>query len=159
MYNNTVHDDTKYRLNVGMVILNQFGNIFIAKRIDSRGSKTWQMPQGGVMEGETEENAVFRELSEEIGTNNVSISRVSNGYFYYRIPELMKIKFWNGKFDGQKQRWFLVNFLGNDSDINIHTESPEFCQWSWCKPLEVQNCAIEFKRDTYIKVLKEFNIL
>lgn len=146
-----------YRPCVGMVVLNEYGQIFFGKRIDN-SSKYWQMPQGGVDEGEGLEQAALRELEEEIGTNNVQVLGQTKDWLYYDLPDELVAKVWNGKYRGQKQIWFCVQLLGDDGEININTENPEFEDWKWSNPDQVIENAIEFKKDIYRKVLDYFNI-
>ncbi len=145
-----------YRTNVGCVILKD-DKIFSAKRV-GYDSDTWQMPQGGVDGNENFEDAIFRELLEEIGTNNITVLRESTYFRYYKIPHNITTQIWGGKYIGQKQKWFLLDFKGDDSEINIHTEKPEFKNWKWSTPDDVIRDAIFFKRDIYTDVLTEFDI-
>lgn len=145
-----------YRPNVGCVIMKD-GNIFSAKRVGYE-IDAWQMPQGGVDKGEELEQAIFRELLEEIGTNNVEIVRESSYFRYYKIPHNITTQIWGGKYIGQKQKWFLLNFKGDDSEININTAKPEFESWKWSSPQDVVREAIFFKQDIYSDVLAEFEL-
>ncbi len=143
-----------YRLNVGMMIINKFNDVFIGKRIGGT-EYCWQMPQGGIDKGESPRQTVMREMKEEIGSNNASILAESNWY-YYDIPTNLMTKSWDKKFCGQQQKWFLIKFLGNDSDININTTVPEFNEWKWSHVSELPKIVISFKKNIYIEVIKEF---
>ncbi len=154
-------DDALYRLNVGIVLKNAQGKIFVGQRIDAalEGNIAWQMPQGGIDEGETLEEAVMRELLEEIGTDKVRIVRVTKEWLYYDLPEdlqALQVKNWGRIYKGQKQRWFLMDFLGEDSDINLNTAHPEFLSSAWITPREALACAAPFKHAIYQKVFREF---
>lgn len=148
--------DYLYRSGVGMVVINKHKEIFVGKRIDNN-SDIWQMPQGGVDAGETEEEAMFRELKEETGIDQAKIVSRSTGHYYYNLPYHLQKKFWGGKYLGQKQRWYLVEFLGQDNDINIKTDSPEFSEWKWVIKDEIATMMVSFKKDLYVDVIKEFN--
>lgn len=147
-----------YRPCVGIMLVNNKGQIFVARRIDSQKDDAWQMPQGGVEEGEDYETAAKRELLEEIGTNNIEIITFTNDFLYYDIPTSYIPKFWNGKYRGQKQIWFLAKFLGNDSDINLETEEPEFSAWQWVDFESLISNVVPFKRKIYEQVIAEFSI-
>lgn len=156
MYIISKQDDNLYRPNVACVILSNDG-VFAARRVTGE-SNIWQMPQGGVNKGEELEEAMLRELMEEIGTNNVRILRQSKYNRYYKIPQHLIHQNWQGKYIGQKQRWFLAEFTGNDSDINVNTPNPEFSEWRWFAANDVIKQAVHFKRDLYRDVFAEFNI-
>jgi putative (di)nucleoside polyphosphate hydrolase len=147
--------DHLYRSGVGIVILNKKNQIFVGKRIDNN-SDAWQMPQGGLEAGEEEDKAMFRELAEETGIKDVNIISKSKEYFYYNLPYKLQKKFWGGKFLGQKQRWYLVQFLGEDKAVNISTEDPEFSEWRWVNKYDVINFIVPFKRPLYEEVINEF---
>lgn len=151
----SVEKELPYRLGVGMMLVNKEGKVFVGKRIDT-SSEAWQMPQGGVDEGEATTTAAFRELHEEVGTQEAVIVAQSADYYYYDLPDELVPKVWGGKFRGQKQKWFVFLFEGNDSDININTEDPEFCEWKWVDPEELPNVIVPFKKDIYSAILNEF---
>ncbi len=147
--------DHLYRSGVGIVVVNRDKKIFVGKRIDNH-SDAWQMPQGGLDAGEDEDTAMWRELAEETGIKDVRVLAKSVGYFYYNLPYKLQKKFWGGKFLGQKQRWYLVEFLGDDKAINVTTEDPEFSEWKWIDRSEILDVIVSFKRDLYSGVVNEF---
>jgi putative (di)nucleoside polyphosphate hydrolase len=149
--------DYLYRSGVGIMIINSEKKIFVGKRIDNN-SDAWQMPQGGLDIGENEDIAMFRELREETGIkeNFVKIITKSKKYYYYDLPYKLQKKFWGGKYLGQKQRWYLIEFIGSENDINIKTEDPEFSQWKWVFRKDLLGEIVSFKRDLYENVVKEF---
>jgi len=150
--------DYLYRSGVGIVLINGDKKIFVGKRIDNN-SDAWQMPQGGIDVGENEDLAMFRELYEETGIeeSKVKILAKSRGYFYYNLPYKLQKKFWGGKYLGQKQRWYLLEFLGDDGDVNIATEIPEFSNWKWIAKDEIISAIVQFKRDLYTQIITEFS--
>jgi putative (di)nucleoside polyphosphate hydrolase len=149
--------DSQYRNGVGIVLRNRDQEIFIGRR-KTPSPIGWQMPQGGIDEGETPEEALWRELDEEVGTSKAKIVKVMENWLYYDIPEPYRSKWWGGQYIGQKQKWFLLDFVGFDSDIDIFKTQPsEFCAWRWEIPSEVLDLAIDFKREIYTQVLKEFS--
>jgi len=150
--------DYLYRSGVGAIVINAQKEIFVGKRIDNN-SNAWQMPQGGIDSGEDEDVAIFRELHEETGIDEKSakIIQKSSGYFYYNLPYNLQKKFWGGKYLGQKQRWYLLQFNGNDEVININLENPEFCEWKWVAKDEIIDLIVNFKKQLYRDVLNEFN--
>ena len=127
------------------MLINQEKKIFVGKRIDNN-SDAWQMPQGGADPGEEEDVAMFRELHEE----------KSSGHFYYNLPYNLQKKFWGGKYLGQKQRWYLVEFTGDESLINLRGENPEFSDWKWIEKDQLIVSIVGFKRGLYLDVIKEF---
>lgn len=146
-----------YRANVGIMVINQTGFVFVAQRLDHY-SDAWQMPQGGVDPGEDTQTAAIRELEEETGipANKVNIIAESSGWIPYELPPDLIPKLWDGKYRGQKQKWYLMKFLGEDTDINIDTSEPEFSTWKWIDPKELPNAIVPFKRDVYVRILEEF---
>jgi len=128
--------DHLYRSGVGIMILNKEKKIFVGKRIDNN-SDAWQMPQGGTDVGEDEDKAMRRELEEETGIKDIEVIGKSRKHLYYNLPYKLQKRFWSGQFLGQKQRWYLVEFLGNDSQINIATEDQEFSHWRWATQEEL----------------------
>jgi putative (di)nucleoside polyphosphate hydrolase len=148
-------DVLPYRLGVGMMIVNQCNQIFVGKRIDTK-IEAWQMPQGGIDLGETPSRAVLREMEEEIGSSSGSIVAESKNWYSYDLPKFLIPKLWNGSYKGQKQKWFLIEFTGSDSDINLHTEHPEFEDWRWVEIDALDDIIIPFKKRLYQAVMLEF---
>ena len=118
------------RSGVGIVVLNKYNQIFVAKRIDNP-KNFWQMPQGGVDEGENYFEAALRELKEETSIENVSLLKELDGYISYELPDYLLGIIWKGKYKGQNQKWYIMRFNGNDKEINIKTKKPEFFEWKW----------------------------
>ena len=141
------------RTGVGIVVLNKKNKVFVAKRIDNP-KNFWQMPQGGVDEGESFLNAAYRELEEETGMKNLEFIKEIEGMMTYELPEHLLGIIWKGKYKGQKQKWFLMRYLGNDNDININTNNPEFLEWKWIDLNEITEVVVDFKLHVY-KELKE----
>ena len=149
----------KYRKCVGMMILNSNKEILVGRRLD-HPSGYWQMPQGGIDDDENPKEAVWREMSEEIGTNKAELIKISNQWINYDIPyETLKTLPWGQKYIGQTQKWFAFNFLGEDSDINVGTDNPEFSEWKWSGMDLIVDSIVPFKRDVYSKILEEFKDL
>ena len=146
----------KYRKNVGMVLINTEGHIFAGKRIDNN-TDAWQMPQGGIDNGENPEQAAFRELTEETGIDpsKAQILGTMAEWLSYDIPVELIPELWNGKYRGQKQKWFAFEFLGTDSDIDIATEEPEFSEWAWKSKNDLLSSIVPFKIEVYQKVFSE----
>ena len=146
----------KYRRCVGMMILNTNNEILVGRRLD-HPSGYWQMPQGGIDEKENPEEAVWREMMEEIGTNKVKLIKSSSQWINYDIPkETLATLPWGEKYVGQTQKWFIFRFLGNDSDINVETDNPEFSEWKWANLDTIIDNIVPFKRKVYSLVLNEF---
>ena len=147
----------EYRKCVGMMILNSHNEILVGRRLD-HPSGYWQMPQGGIDDSENPEEAVWREMMEEIGTNNSDLFKISNKWIKYEIPqETLDHLPWGKKYIGQTQKWFIFKFSGEDKDINVATENPEFSEWKWMKHDELIQNAVPFKRKTYQSILNEFS--
>jgi putative (di)nucleoside polyphosphate hydrolase len=144
-----------YRPGVGLMLLNRENQVFVAQRIDTP-SPAWQMPQGGIDEGETPRDAALRELEEEIGTRKAEIIAESRRWFDYDLPRDLVRKVWRGRYRGQTQKWFALRFLGEDSDIDIVTEEPEFSAWKWAAHEELPGFIVPFKLQLYRAVLAEF---
>ena len=144
-----------YRPCVGMMVLNAKNQVFVAKRIDTK-LDAWQMPQGGIDEGEQPSTAVMRELEEEIGTHKATIIAESREWLSYDLPEKLVPTIWGGKYRGQTQKWFLLRFTGVDADINIETKIPEFSHWKWTQPSTLPEIIVPFKKQLYTNVLEEF---
>jgi putative (di)nucleoside polyphosphate hydrolase len=147
-----------YRLGVGMMILNKHNQVFVGKRVDAK-VEAWQMPQGGIDIGETPSRAALREMEEEIGTKNGNIISETKNWYSYDLPKFLIPKLWNGQYKGQKQKWFLINFTGEDSEIEVETNHPEFEDWRWVDLLELTEIIIPFKRKLYEAVMCEFKPL
>ncbi|MFN7039167.1 MAG: RNA pyrophosphohydrolase [Alphaproteobacteria bacterium] len=145
-----------YRQGVGIMMLNKYNEIFVGQRIDSK-TEAWQMPQGGIDEGETPRQAVFREVLEETGTDKIELVAESENWFYYDLPPHLASISWQGKYRGQKQKWFLARFLGKDSDFNLNYNDPaEFSVWRWISINELPNLIVSFKKDLYNQVINQF---
>ena len=143
-----------YRHGVGMMVFNDKKQIFVGKRIDNQ--EAWQMPQGGVDKGENVEVAAKRELYEETGIQSIRIIKQSDKEYIYDLPDHLLGKIWKGKYKGQKQTWYLMKFLGPDSEININQKHPEFNEWKWVSIDELPNLIVSFKKDLYQAVIAEF---
>ena len=146
----------KYRKCVGMMILNSNKEILVGRRLD-HPSGYWQMPQGGINDNENPKEAVWREMLEEIGTNKAELIKISNQWINYDIPsETLKTLPWGDIYIGQTQKWFAFLFLGEDNDINVGTDNPEFSEWKWTRMNSIVDSIVPFKRDVYAKILEEF---
>jgi len=149
-------EELPYRKGVGLMILNKELKVFVGMRIDSK-QEAWQMPQGGVDEGEDLIDAALREMEEETGTRNANIIAETKNWYSYDLPDYLIPKLWNGKYRGQNQKWFLLQFQGEDNEFNISSgKNAEFIQWRWSKIEDLPNIIIGFKRDLYISVIEEF---
>lgn len=137
------------------MLFNANGLVFTARRIDMP-SAAWQMPQGGINEGETPRDAAFRELEEEIGTARAEVLAECEDWLDYDLPDELLGKIWGGDFRGQTQKWFAMRFLGRDSDINIETENPEFLEWKWSEVKTLPDLIVPFKRDLYAELVRRF---
>tara|TARA_B100002019_G_scaffold279416_1_gene281281 strand:- start:206 stop:682 length:477 start_codon:yes stop_codon:yes gene_type:complete len=141
------------RSGVGIVVLNKENKVFVARRIDNP-KNFWQMPQGGVDKGENFLNAAYRELEEETGIKEVELIKEIDGTMTYQLPSDLLGIIWKGRYKGQKQKWFLMRYLGNDNDINIKTDKPEFLEWKWIDLDLITEVVVDFKLHVY-KELKE----
>jgi len=146
------------RIGVGVILLNDKNNVFVGKRIDNP-KNSWQMPQGGVEENEDFLQAAKRELEEETGVKSVKLIKELDGWFKYDLPEYLLGKIWEGKYRGQKQKWFVMKFLGKSSEINVKTKNPEFFEWKWIELSKLPNIAVHFKIDIYRKIKEELTSL
>ena len=140
------------RLGVGAVVLNKKNQVFVGKRKDNPIDK-WQMPQGGVNTGENLIDAMKRELNEETSIQNIKILNEIDGWFEYELPKNLLGRIWRGRYRGQKQKWFVVKFLGNDGEINLQTDKPEFIEWRWLDIENLPNVIVDFKRKVYEQLL------
>ena len=141
------------RSGVGIVVLNKENKVFVARRIDNP-KDFWQMPQGGVDEGEDLLTAAYRELKEETSISNVKLIKEIDDTLTYELPENLLGIIWKGKYKGQKQKWFLMRYLGEDKDINVRTTNPEFFEWKWVNIDEITEIVVDFKLNIY-KEIKE----
>jgi len=153
-----VHDDLPYRPAVGIMLINPGGLVFVGRRIDQT-VEGWQMPQGGIDEGETPAEAGLRELKEEIGTDKAVILREMDEWLRYDLPKHLLGVALHGRFRGQKQKWLALRFTGKNGDIDIKTAHPEFAAWKWLSMDELPGLIVPFKRDTYKKVIAAFRDL
>ena len=143
-----------YRPCVGLMVVAPGRGVFIGERVGVPNG--WQMPQGGIDPGETAIDACMREMGEEIGTSSAELLCEHDDWLYYDIPLPLADRLWQGRYKGQKQKWMALRFTGDDSDINIVTEEPEFCEWKWLSPHDLVDLAVPFKRDVYQNVLAAF---
>ena len=139
------------RSGVGIVVLNNDNKVFVAKRIDNP-KNFWQMPQGGVDEGEDFLKAAYRELEEETSIKNVKLIKELDGTITYELPDRLLGLIWKGKYRGQKQKWFLMRFVGMDNEINIKTKHPEFLEWKWVELDKITDLVVDFKLHVYEEV-------
>ena len=144
-----------YRSCVGLMVFNKIGQVFCGQRLDNK-AEAWQLPQGGIDEGETPIEAGFRELKEETSIVNVEFVSEYPEWLNYDIPLPLANALWEGKFRGQTQRWLLFSFTGIDNEININTSHPEFKNWEWINPTQLPLKAISFKQEIYSKINKAF---
>ena len=146
------------RTGVGIIVLNKQNKIFVGKRKDNPGDK-WQMPQGGVDEDEDYITAMRRELLEETSIQNIEIIKEIEKIYQYELPANLVGIIWKGKYRGQKQKWFITRFLGEEKEINLNTKHPEFIDWKWIEPKLLPEVIVNFKKDLYLKLLKEINLV
>ena len=142
------------RSGVGIVVLNKNDQVFVARRIDNN-KNFWQMPQGGVDKNEDYLAAAYRELKEETSIKDVDLVGELDGLISYELPKHLLGVIWKGKYRGQEQKWFVVRFLGNDSEININTDHPEFCEWKWVELENITDLVVDFKLHVYEDVKKK----
>jgi putative (di)nucleoside polyphosphate hydrolase len=157
--NNKNSNFEKYRKGVGVMLVNKDKKVFIGKRKQTENlifKQQWQMPQGGTENNEDPKTAAIRELTEETGVKNITIIDKTKEWITYDLPPHLVPFFWNGRFVGQKQKWFLARFDGNDDEINLQTADQEFTDWRWCKVGELIELVVDFKKEMYKKLLKEF---
>ena len=142
------------RIGVGIILLNHENNVFVGRRIDNP-KNSWQMPQGGVDQNENFLQAAKRELEEETSIKSVKLIKELDGWFKYDLPNYLLGKIWGGKYRGQKQKWFVMKFLGKNDEINVKTQNPEFFDWKWIKLSKLPEIAVHFKSDIYKKIKDE----
>jgi putative (di)nucleoside polyphosphate hydrolase len=149
-----------YRPCVGVMLVNMDGKVFVGQRIDNK-VEAWQMPQGGIDDGEEARAAAIRELGEEtgIGPEHVEIIATARDEHFYDLPPELVGQIWSGKYRGQRQTWYLARFLGTDADVNIETKHPEFRAWKWTAPETLPELIVPFKKKLYRDVLQEFRDL
>jgi|TARA_B110000967_G_C18873605_1_gene556907 putative (di)nucleoside polyphosphate hydrolase len=141
-------DQLPLRIGVGAIVLNKENKVFVGRRIDNP-INNWQMPQGGANKNEPLLEAMRRELCEETNIKNIKILKKLDQWFQYELPDELLGKIWKGRFRGQKQKWFIVKFLGEDSEININTKNPEFIEWRWIDFKKLPEVIVYFKKDLY----------
>ena len=146
------------RLGVGVVLLNSDNKVFVGKRIDN-SVNFWQMPQGGVDDNENLLYAANRELKEETGVKSTKLIKEIDNWLIYELPKNLLGKIWKGKYRGQKQKWFIMRFVGDEEEINIKTKNAEFKEWKWIDVNQLLNVVVKFKHDVYKSIVKELNIL
>jgi putative (di)nucleoside polyphosphate hydrolase len=146
------------RIGVGIILLNNNNQVFVGKRKDNPGDK-WQMPQGGVDDGEDFLTAMKRELYEETSIKNIKIIKVISNIYEYELPENLIGIIWKGKFRGQKQKWFIAKFLGKNDEVDINTKHQEFIEWKWIDANMLPNVIVEFKKKLYQNLLKEIKLV
>ena len=150
----TKFKDLPLRRGVGIVVINKMNKVFVAKRIDNP-KNFWQMPQGGVDDDEDYLTAAYRELEEETSIKNVELISELDGLISYNLPDRLLGIIWKGKYKGQTQKWFLMRYLGEDNEININTEKPEFLDWKWVDLKEITELVVDFKLHVYKEVQKK----
>ena len=146
------------RSGVGIVLLNEENKVFVGKRIDNPGN-AWQMPQGGIDKNESYLEAAKRELREETGVVTVKVIKELDEWLTYNLPKNLLGKIWRGKYRGQKQKWFIMKFLGKNNEINIKTKKPEFLEWKWIESFKLPGVAVNFKINIYKKMTEELDSL
>lgn len=147
-------DHLPMRRGIGVIVLNKNNEVFVGKRKDNPIDK-WQMPQGGIDGNETALDAMKRELEEETSITKIKILKELDKEFEYELPANLLGKIWRGKYRGQKQKWFIVKFIGNDNEINLNTKHPEFIEWKWIDYENLPEVIVDFKKEVYKKILIE----
>jgi len=146
------------RIGVGVILLNNKNNIFVGKRIDNP-KDFWQMPQGGVNNNENLFEAAKRELEEETSIKSTELIKEFDFWLQYNLPKVLLGKIWEGRYGGQKQKWFIMKFTGSEDEINIKTQNPEFLEWKWIIPSKLTDIVVDFKYDVYSKIKQELGSL
>ena len=146
------------RNGVGIIVLNKKNKIFVARRIDNP-KKFWQMPQGGIDEGEDYLSAAYRELEEETSITKVELIKELDGFTTYELPNNLLGIIWKGKYRGQKQKWFIMKFTGEDKEINIQTQKPEFLEWKWIDLETLTEVVVNFKLHVYKEIKKKIELI
>lgn len=149
-----------YRRNVGVMVINADGHVWVGQRLDHRVDQAaWQMPQGGIDKGEDARDAALRELEEETGISPdlVDVLDETEDWLPYDLPHDLVPRIWKGRYRGQEQKWFLLRFRGSDDQVNIATEHPEFSAWKWLAPDQLAATIVPFKRQVYEQVLDAFS--
>ena len=141
------------RIGIGAIVINKENKIFVGKRRDHPNNDRWQMPQGGVNDGEKPFDALKRELKEETSIKNIKIIKELDDWTEYELPNYLLGKIWKGKYRGQKQKWFILKFTGKDDEINLKTKHPEFIEWKWVNPESLPEIIVDFKKILYEKLL------
>ncbi|MDC2986719.1 RNA pyrophosphohydrolase [Candidatus Pelagibacter bacterium] len=147
-----------FRIGVGIIVLNNKNQVFVGKRKDNPGNN-WQMPQGGIDKGEDFISAMKRELIEETSIKNIKILKELEHLYQYDLPKNLVGIIWKGKFRGQKQKWFITRFLGEDTEINLKTKHPEFIEWKWIELEKLPEVIVYFKKEIYLSLVKEIKLL
>ena len=153
-----IEQNLPLRTGVGIIVLNKQNKIFVGKRKDNPVDK-WQMPQGGVDEGEDYITAMKRELLEETSIQNIEIIKEIEKIYQYELPENLVGIIWKGKYRGQKQKWYITRFLGQESEINLNTKHAEFIDWKWIEPKLLPEIIVNFKKDLYLNLLREIKLV
>ena len=144
------------RKGVGIIVLNKNNEVFVGKRKDNPVDK-WQMPQGGIDNNETPLDAMKRELAEETSITRIKILKEIENWLEYELPQNLLGKIWKGRFRGQRQKWFIVKFIGNENEINLNTKHPEFIEWKWINYKLLPEVIVDFKKEVYLKLKIELN--
>ena len=141
------------RVGVGAIVINKKNKIFVGKRSDNPNNDKWQMPQGGVNDGEDLLSAMKRELEEETSIKSIKILKEIDEWTEYELPNYLLGKVWKGRYRGQKQKWFILKFIGSDDEVNLKTSHPEFIEWKWVEPENLPKIIVDFKKKLYEKLL------
>ena len=147
------------RIGVGAILINKEKKIFVGKRKDHPNNDKWQMPQGGVNEGEDLLSAMRRELEEETSVKSIKILKELDDWTVYELPDYLLGKIWKGKYRGQRQKWFVIRFLGHDKDINLNTSKPEFIEWKWTNIDDLPSIIVDFKKKLYMKLVPKIKLI